>query len=289
MAVDFTRPWYRKTIVGKLCDGEHQHRKAWEFALMSEVIETMGKLGPGRRGLGFAVGQEPLASYFAKMGTNLTVTDMPPSNEAAKGWSQSNQWAGSVEATRKDCVCDKDTYHRRVSFEPLDMNHIPEKLLQGEYDFVWSSSSIEHVGSLELSKKVVVNAMKALKPGGIAVHTTEFALTWTGKSRHDVPGLSIWATDDVEDIERRVKAAGGRMFPMTYALGNTSVDFIVDTPPYNMRPHLKLTAPDEATAHTSILLIFQKDGGESIPFGPIAAVTPPPPPVVQATNTSTLP
>ena len=67
---------------------------------------------------------------------------------------------------------DKDLYAKRASFIPVDMNPLPAELLRGTFDFTWSSSSLEHVGTCELGLEFFLNAMSALKPGGIALHTT---------------------------------------------------------------------------------------------------------------------
>ncbi|MGH6981103.1 MAG: hypothetical protein ACREFC_07830, partial [Stellaceae bacterium] len=36
------------------------HRKIWEYVYILQVLDEAGMLGPGRSGLGFGVGREPL-------------------------------------------------------------------------------------------------------------------------------------------------------------------------------------------------------------------------------------
>jgi hypothetical protein len=38
------------------------------------------------------------------------------------------------------------------------------------YDFIWSSCSLEHLGSLELGEQFIYNSLKHLKPGGVCPH-----------------------------------------------------------------------------------------------------------------------
>jgi len=41
------------------------HRKMWEWLFICESLAERGMLRPGRRGLGFGVGREPLVALFA--------------------------------------------------------------------------------------------------------------------------------------------------------------------------------------------------------------------------------
>ena len=45
-----------------------EHRKQWEFCFMARALDHYGMLAHGRKGIGFAVGQEPLSTYFVKRG-----------------------------------------------------------------------------------------------------------------------------------------------------------------------------------------------------------------------------
>ena len=53
------------------------HRKMWEWLFIAEALRERGLLGPGRRGLGFGVGQEPLVALFAAQGCDVVATDQP--------------------------------------------------------------------------------------------------------------------------------------------------------------------------------------------------------------------
>ena len=55
----------------------------------------------------------------------------------------------------------------------MDRNAIDADL-EGQDDLVWSASAFEHLGSFMHGLEFVINSVKCLKPGGVAVHTTEF-------------------------------------------------------------------------------------------------------------------
>lgn len=47
------------------------HRKHWEFTFIVRALEALDMLQPGRRGIVFAAGKEPLISYFASKGVEV--------------------------------------------------------------------------------------------------------------------------------------------------------------------------------------------------------------------------
>lgn len=53
------------------------------------------------------------------------------------------------------------------------MNNMPEKY-NNDFDFIWSSCALEDLSALEHGIKFILNSLRMLKPGGIAVHTKEF-------------------------------------------------------------------------------------------------------------------
>ncbi|CAB3733546.1 hypothetical protein LMG22037_05808 [Paraburkholderia phenoliruptrix] len=51
-------------------------RKQWEFVYTLEALSQARMLAPGKRGLGFGCGEEPLAAVMAKRGSIVTATDL---------------------------------------------------------------------------------------------------------------------------------------------------------------------------------------------------------------------
>ena len=108
-----SEPWF-----GRWCDavGYPQHyanRKLWEFAYISQCLEALELLEPGRRGLGFGVGREPLVAAFANRGVEVTATDLAPTAREARGWVRSGQHVDSeIEDLRGLGICDPGNFCR---------------------------------------------------------------------------------------------------------------------------------------------------------------------------------
>ena len=52
----------------------HLHRKVWEWCFIAQALQDNDLLRPGKTGLGFAVGQEPLTALFAQRGARIVAT-----------------------------------------------------------------------------------------------------------------------------------------------------------------------------------------------------------------------
>jgi hypothetical protein len=52
------------TVWRGMTDTKTMHRKLWEWCAIAQVLEERGMLTADRKGIGFAVGQEPLASLL---------------------------------------------------------------------------------------------------------------------------------------------------------------------------------------------------------------------------------
>ena len=229
------------------------HRKLWEFCYILQALHERGCLATGKRGLGFAVGQEPLPSYFAARGCTILATDLGSTDARAANWAGSGQWASSVEVLNRRGLCDPDLFRERVSFRPVDMNQIPSDL--SDFDFTWSSCSFEHCGSLELGSEFLLRQMDCLRRGGLAVHTTEFNLTSNTKTVRR-GGTVVFRRADIEDLVRRLRAAGHHVEPLDLTIGTHPLDWHVDQRPYSQDRHLR--KKERRYVSTSIALIIRK-------------------------------
>jgi hypothetical protein len=77
----------------------------------------------GRKGLGFAVGTEPLPSVFAKYGVSVLATDLDMYNPEAQAWQENNQHAGSLESLWKEEIVSHELFAERVRFQNADMKN----------------------------------------------------------------------------------------------------------------------------------------------------------------------
>ncbi|WP_157182068.1 hypothetical protein [Methylobacterium sp. WSM2598] len=229
------------------------HRKYWEWVFLIHQAETAGVVGPGKRGLVFGVGQEPLPAVFAQKGCIITATDAPTDIAQSTGWSNSDQFAEAL-ATLPAGTMDRAEFERSVEWRECEMNNIDPDFK--DYDFCWSSCCLEHLGTLkagmDFSKNSVVNTLKV---GGVAIHTTEFNVssnTNTVESGHTV----IYRRQDLEQLIDDVRAMGHQMSDLKVAPDSLVIDNYVDTPPFSQFPHLKLML--EGYVSTSVGLVIRR-------------------------------
>lgn len=234
-------------------------RKQWEFVFALEALSRHGMLVEGKTGLGFGCGGEPLSSIFAKHGCQIVATDLATGEAEEKGWVATNEHASSLAALNSYGICPRKTFASNVRFEFADMNDIPEKY-HHEFDFVWSSCAFEHLGSIRNGLDFVINAMSCLKPGGIAVHTTEFNLS-SDQDTYEGSNCVIFRKSDIERLQKELAQLGCTLAPLNLNPGTQPVDHHIDLPPYAATPHLKLKLNEFVT--TSIGLIITKGRGEN--------------------------
>ena len=239
------------------------NRKVWEWCYIAQALQERGMLRPGRRGLGFAVGQEPLVSLFADAGCEITATDLDTERAADAGWVHTNQHSRNLETLNQRGLCVPEEFRQRVTFRHVDMNRIPQDL-EGGYDFLWSSCSMEHLGSLALGEQFVYNAMACLKPGGIAVHTTEFNIGSSTRTV-DYRVIVLYRRCDMERIVQRLAECGHASEPFSFDVGDLPADRIVDVPPASQDGCLKLLISSHVC--TSVGMILRRTG-DGIPRAP---------------------
>lgn len=232
------------------------HRKLWEYVFICQALWERYAIRPGARGLGFGVGTEPLASWFASRECQVIGTDMAPDEAETIGWSSSIQHAFGKAALRWHGVCTDDQFDRNVDFRECDMNHIPDDLT--DFDFCWSSCAFEHLGSIEKGLAFVERSIDCLKPGGWAVHTTEINLS-SNDETVDNQDTVLFRRRDFEELERRLTARGHRVAPLDFDAGNGPVDRYIDIPPFRDQPVLKLLLAGYSV--TSFGIIVQRAPG----------------------------
>ena len=231
----------------------HYHRKLWEWAYICQTLYERSMLNEGKRGVVFAVGRESLPALFAAYGCSIVATDLAADDPRATGWATSGEWARTLGELNRLGLCPESRFRERVSFRPVDMNHIPADLTN--FDFSWSSCSFEHCGSLELGVEFLVRQMDCLRPGGTAVHTTEFNLT-SNSSTVRTGRTVIYRRADIEDIVRRLAKLGHSTELLDLTVGTHPLDWFVDERPYSADRHLRKRQGRYAT--TSIGLIITK-------------------------------
>jgi hypothetical protein len=228
------------------------HRKMWEWLFIAEALRERGMLAAGRRGVGFGVGQEPLVALFADAGCDVVATDQPHDSAVASGWTASEvEWTGGLEGLNDFGLCGADAFGQRVAFRPVDMNALPADLTG--FDFAWSSCALEHLGTLAAGMDFVVASLACLRPGGVAVHTTEYLVS-SNDATVEAGGTVFYRRRDIEALAQRLQRAGHDV-DMDYSLGSAPEDEHVDVPPYT-DVHLRTELAGFVT--TSLALIVTK-------------------------------
>jgi 2-polyprenyl-3-methyl-5-hydroxy-6-metoxy-1,4-benzoquinol methylase len=230
------------------------HRKQWEYCYIAQALFERGLLAAPRRGLGFGVGQEPLPALFAKYGCTVVATDVDRTSAQLAGWVDTGQHAESLAALNTRRLCDPIGFRRLVSYRTVDMNAISSDLTN--FDFVWSSCAFEHLGSLERGMQFVHQAMKCLRPGGLAVHTTELNLS-SDSDTLTAGGTVLYRKQDIKALAKQLTTQG-HMIELDFDPGCRPADHYIDVPPYKSEPHLRLQI--DRYVSTSIGLIIQKAG-----------------------------
>jgi hypothetical protein len=261
---DFLSDWYLKWMtrlnpgragLDPAEPGSMVQRKDWEWCAIAQALEERGMLEPGKSGCGFAVGTEPLASAFAARGARILATDQPAENGTSR-WVAGNQHAVSLQAVHHPEIIGRSEFDEKVSFQPVDMRHLALPWSE-TYDFVWSSCSLEHLGSLEAGMNFVLDVMKLVKPGGISVHTTEFNVSSNTTTLELGPNV-IYRRQDLERLDTRLRAQSCGMSRLDLYCGDHQYDIEFDYPPYftHGRQHVKLAL--EGHVATSVLMIIRK-------------------------------
>ena len=204
-------------------------RKVWEFCYTLQALFEHGCLSPDKRGIGFGVGTEPLASYFAALGQQVMITDLPPDDRRVAGWSRHTEYAHSLRQAHHSHLVDWKLFENAVQHRAIDMNVLPDDL--GLYDFCWSICALEHLGSIAEGVAFVENAMAALKPGGVAIHTLEFNVNPEG------PTIDNWETvlfqqKHIEAMRDHLIEAGHHVAPLDFDVGSEPLDHFIDIPPW---------------------------------------------------------
>lgn len=215
---------------------DRMHRKHWEWAYIAQALHERAMLSPGRKGLGFAVGQEPLTALFCSKGCQILATDVELNLASGAGWVATGQHADSLAALNKLQLVEPQRLQDLASFRVVDMRAIPKDL--GQFDFLWSACAFEHLGNLEAGMEFVLRSFELLQPGGVAVHTTEFNMDsdWTTIG---VGSDSIFRRCDLERIAKEIRSRGGRV-QLDFREGDLPADQYVDRPPFKGEVHLRL-------------------------------------------------
>ena len=262
---DIESDWLRHWCIA-LGTTPFYHRKLWEDCFILQALFEAEMLAPGRRALGFAVGREPLPAILASRGVAVTATDIDAGDMRARDWIDTGQHVSNTDGLYRPHLGDRASFDALVRFRPADMGALPADLLDGSHDLLWSACAMEHLGDIGRGLDFVVRAMDCLKPGGIAIHTTELNLE-PGEDTLTEGSTVLFRRSDLELLRARLAAAGHVMLPLELDHPPQLFDQFVDVPPFDnarfpveqlQTPHLRLTVGGFVS--TSVGMIVRKAG-----------------------------
>lgn len=222
-------------------------RKAWEHVMIIIAVhDHFGDDLTGLRGIGFGVGREPLAAYFASRGVQILATDQHiTAHNAKEHWGDTGQLATSKEDCYNSC-CEYDTFEKNVTFQYCDMNNVPEEYF-GKFDFSYSSSSLDHLGSHAKAEDFIHAAHRCQRSGGIFAHTTEYTFDPDNTVIED--STIFFRCKDIERILEPFHEV------CNFERGTLPQDFEIDYPPHPNPASLVLESGGFIV--TSILLVLR--------------------------------
>jgi hypothetical protein len=166
---DFKSPWYqdqelnlmtRRIFFGhSAMKFDFVSRKFWERCAIAQALDERCLLRTGMKGLGFAVGTEPLVSHFAGRGCQILATDLA-AESSDENWIATGQHAASKEILFQPLLVNSDIFDQRLSFQSVGMRTLNG--LDAGYDFIWSSCALEHLGTLQSGLDFIVRSARLL-------------------------------------------------------------------------------------------------------------------------------
>jgi len=196
------------------------------------------------------------------MGCCITATDYLDGNDS-QNWRATGQLSNCLNDVHWPKMIDIDAFRERVKFKAADINNIVN-LSPEPHDFLWSSCALEHLGSLENGIEFIVKSLDCLRPGGVAVHTTEYNVS-SNLGTIESGGSVIYRKCDLEFLGRKLRLHGAALESLDFDAGADPGDINYDFPPYyeHGRQHIKLLLHEHVS--TSFLLIVRKGSPAGAP------------------------
>ncbi len=170
---DWEDPEWRRGFedLGYVYDPVRLHRKEWEFTQGLYGLRKLRRLCPDAVALGLGCGHEPILYYFANRLRKVVATDL---------------YEGDFSGREADPYVLAAPEHfapfayRRERLEVRRMDATEIVFPDRSFDIVFSFSSLELFGSRKKQARALSEIRRVLRPGGIALITTEIILNSFG-------------------------------------------------------------------------------------------------------------
>lgn len=181
--------------LGFPADPARFHRKIWEFNHALYGLRRLRRLAPEAEALGVGAGHEEVIYFLANRLRLVVATDL----------YEDGFLGGEGQADVLDHPAKYAPFpYREDHLQVRRMNGLALDAPDDRFDIVFCLSSIEHFGSLDDKARALGEMFRVLKPGGVAVVTTEVVLNRLGR------GPQYFQR---EDLLRLVDGAGFRIDP----------------------------------------------------------------------------
>lgn len=221
------------------------HRKSYEWTQLLFGLSHLGRLHEDASVLSVGAGHECVLYWLANHVGRVVATD-----------TYEGRWGEEGEREGDDAVFDRPEsfapfpYRQdRLTFHRMDGRHL--SFADGEFDVVYSLSSIEHFGGFDGARAAMREMARVLKAGGVLAVATEYILGGPSTAEafkpdqiqilFEVPGLRLIQPVD-EQVYRRYDYR--------------PVDLLLNR---ELRPHMVVLDGD--TAITSVMAFLMKDSG----------------------------
>jgi hypothetical protein len=134
----------------------------------------------------------------------------------------------------------------------LDMRRVDDATLRG-FDACWSCGVLNEMKTIDEAMDTAIGAMDVLRPGGIAIHTMDFA--FADETLFSPRGALVFTRSFFERLADGLNGRGHKVAPLSFDLGGHALDAYVDMDPFEVEsapawaelwreglgaPHLKL-------------------------------------------------
>lgn len=248
-ASQFAEPGYARWCEA-IREQPRLHRRQWEYCYTLQALDRAGLVGPGRRGVGFGATDTPLPAVLAAHGVAVLATQADPARARALGPAALGWPAEAAPELNSRQICPDHALQRLVTVGVIDPGATAPP---GDgFDFCWSGGLCEHLGSIRAGLDFIEQAMAWIRPGGWAVHITEYNCTSDLETVQE--GVTVlFRRQDIEALAQRLRGCGHEV-QLTFNLGDSPVDRHVDLPPFCEDRHLKLKIGDFASTSFGLLI-----------------------------------
>lgn len=223
-----------------LRDPPRLHSKQFQnFAILEAAAAALRNGSVSPRAIGFGVGVEQIPAALGKLGFSVVATDFLD-GEIAEEWKNTGQLLERVEDLNSRGILSKEDFESKIIFKNLDMNEIPKEF-QGSFDFTWSSCALGHIGGYENGLNFILQSVNLLKPGGLALHTTELDVS-NEPDNVAYPNLSLYRLHDLRRVIEILREEGYKVSSLNVpSKWSGRAERFINTEPWGDRPHLRIS------------------------------------------------